>query len=81
MAEQRVFGVLEKTDGQSELTLRLTGTGRRIAVIRGSDAYIEQALLAAGLPTPVDTFTEEWDRTGVTFIGGKPSNRGAQGPR
>ncbi|HEY3494375.1 MAG TPA: hypothetical protein VGK73_06805 [Polyangiaceae bacterium] len=81
MAEPRVFGVVEKAEGYCELTLRLTGTGRRIAVVRGSGAYIERALLAAGLPPPVDTFAEERDRTGVTFIGSKPANRGAQSPR
>lgn len=70
---QGVIGLLESEGAEWSLTF-YTRSMRRIAVVRGSRAYISRALVATGLASSVTPLAKHRDRSGLALVGRKPAN-------
>jgi hypothetical protein len=68
MPEGDLYGVVVWVQSEWRLTLYRRHAGR-VAVVQGSQRYILRALAAVGLSPSVASFSEHWDRSGVTFFG------------
>jgi hypothetical protein len=51
------------------LTLYLEDEHEVVAVVIGSRPYLLRALATVGLSASVSSFSENWDRSRVTFVG------------
>lgn len=75
MTEGAVIGLIQRDAAEWRLTLYSRQSGQPIAVVSGSDTYIERALRATGLAALVPTLAKNGDRTGVALVSGKPTDR------
>ena len=74
MSQRGLYAVVRRERHESVATFY---AGRkRIAVVRGSRAYVLRALLATGLASAVVRLGEHRHRPRVALVGGKPSDRG-----
>jgi hypothetical protein len=65
---QGLYATLVWRDPEWKLTIYRRNVGP-IALVLGSKPYILRALAALGLSPSVSSFSEDWDRSGVTFFG------------
>lgn len=73
-------GVLAKVEREHGDEWRATvygPRGRRLAVVLGSLAYVERALVALGLAPPIASLVEDRDRSELALVSSKPADGSA----